>query len=71
MRSSAVATYNETYSAPGPFSGFRPFAGGGTPDVLFIEGSAQMLAAESAVGASTSSLAASMRSWAKLTSRKR
>ncbi len=69
VRSSAVATYNETYSAPGPFSGFRPFAGGGTPDVLFIEGSAQMLAAESAVGASTSSLAASMRSWAKLTSR--
>ena len=68
VRSSAVSTYNETYAAPGPFSGFRPFAGAGTPDVLFLEGSAQMLAAESAVGAPTAALAASLRSWAKITS---
>ena len=69
VRSSAVATYNETYSAPGPFSGFRPYAGGGTPDVLWLEGTAQMAAAESAVGASTSALHASMRSWGRITSR--
>lgn len=69
VRSSGVATYNETYSAPGPFSGFRPYVGGGTPDVLWLEGTAQMAAAESAVGASTSALDASMRSWRRITSR--
>jgi hypothetical protein len=37
--------------------------------VLWLEGTAQMAAAESAVGASTSALDASMRSWERITSR--
>ena len=36
------ATYNLTYSAPGPFSGFAPYAGPGAPDVLWAEGAGQM-----------------------------
>jgi hypothetical protein len=36
----AIATFNGTYSAAGPFSGYRPYATGG-PDVLSREGSAQ------------------------------
>ena len=40
VKSNATATYNQTYSASGPFSGYRPYASGG-PDVLWFEGSAQ------------------------------
>jgi hypothetical protein len=40
VKSSATSTYNQTYSAAGPFSGYRPYATGG-PDVLWFEGSAQ------------------------------
>ncbi len=69
VRSSATATYNESYSAPGPFSGYRPFAGSGTPDVLWFEGTAQMRAAAAAVGASTHALDASIRAWERITSR--
>jgi hypothetical protein len=68
VKSSATATYNETYAAPGPFSGYRPFVGSGTPDVLWFEGTAQMRAAETAVGAPTARLDASMRSWRRITS---
>jgi hypothetical protein len=67
VRSSAPATFNETYSAPGPFSGYRPYAGAGAPNVLWFEGTAQMRAAEAAVGISTSALDASMRRWRHVT----
>jgi hypothetical protein len=40
VKSAATATYNQTYAATGPFSGYRPYASGG-PDVLWFEGSAQ------------------------------
>ena len=66
-RSSNPATFNETYAAPGPFSGYRPYAGAGAPDVLWFEGTAQMRAAESALGMSTSALDASMRRWQRVT----
>lgn len=69
VKSAAVPTYNETYAAPGPFSGYRPFVGSGTPDVLWFEGTAQMRAAEAAVGAPAGGLDASMRAWERITSR--
>jgi hypothetical protein len=43
-KSSATATYNMTYAANGPFTGYRPYATGG-PDVLWEEGTAQALVA--------------------------
>jgi hypothetical protein len=66
-RSTAAATYNNTYAAAGPFAGFKPFVGSGAPDVLWTEGSAEMLLADAALGQSTSALNASMLSIAALT----
>jgi hypothetical protein len=49
VKSSATATYNMTYAASGPFSGYRPYASGG-PDVLWEEGTAQALVATDLLG---------------------
>jgi hypothetical protein len=48
-KSSATATYNMTYAANGPFTGYRPYATGG-PDVLWEEGTAQALVATDLLG---------------------
>jgi hypothetical protein len=65
--SSAQATYNMTYSAPGPFSGYAPYAGAGAPDVIWAEGSGEMRLGEAALGQSTSALDASIASWSAIT----
>ena len=66
--SSDASTFNMTYSAKGPFSGFVPFAGADAPNVLWPEGSAEMLLAEATVGQSTSALTQSLNSIAAVTS---
>ena len=66
-KSTSAATYNNSYAAAGPFSGFKPFVGTGAPDVLWTEGSAEMLLADAALGQSTSALNASILSIAGLT----
>jgi hypothetical protein len=48
-KSSATPTYNMTYAANGPFTGYRPYATGG-PDVLWEEGTAQALVATDLLG---------------------
>ncbi len=48
-KSSASSTYNMTYAAGGPFTGYRPYATGG-PDVLWEEGTAQALVATDVLG---------------------
>jgi hypothetical protein len=63
-----AATYNMTYSAAGPFSGYAPYAGAGTPDVLWAEGSGEMRLAEAALGQDTRALDKSIASWAAITS---
>ena len=50
VKSSEPATYNQTYSASGPFSGFAPYVGSDAPNVLWPEGTAEMLVAEPALG---------------------
>jgi hypothetical protein len=57
------ASYNMTYQAPGPFSGYRPYLGKNTPDVLWFEGTAEMRFTSSAVGQPTHTLDASMNAW--------
>ena len=52
-KSTNVATYNNTYAAPGPFAGFKPFLGSNAPDVLWTEGSAEMEVADAALGQPT------------------
>ena len=57
-----------TYSAKGPFPRFEPFAGANAANVLWPEGSAEMLLAEATVGQSTTSLTQSLNAIAALTS---
>ena len=66
--SASPDTYNMTYSAAGPFAGYRPYAGAGAPDVLWAEGSGQMRLAEAALGQDTSTLDQSIANWAAITS---
>jgi hypothetical protein len=65
--SSTPATYNMSYSATGPFTGFEPYLGTGAPEVLWFEGTAEMRMAASAYGQSTTALDASMSEWEALT----
>ncbi len=57
------ASYNMTYEAGGPFSGYRPYIGKKAPDVLWFEGTAEMRFVSSFLGQPTDALDASMNSW--------
>jgi hypothetical protein len=61
--SSKKPSYNMTYEAKGPFSGYRPYIGKDAPDVLWFEGTAEMRFVSSFLGQSTEALDASMNSW--------
>ncbi len=65
--SSAPATYNMSYSAPGPFTGYMPYFGSGAPEVLWFEGTAQMRMAAAVYGQSTTTLDQSMTLWEAVT----
>jgi hypothetical protein len=65
--STSAGTYNDTYAATGPFSGFAPFIGAGAPDVMWTEGSAEMVLADRAVGQSATALDSSLLAIAALT----
>jgi hypothetical protein len=65
--SSTPATYNMSYSATGPFTGFAPYLGTSAPEVLWFEGTAEMRMATAAYGQSTTALDASMTQWEALT----
>jgi len=57
------ASYNMTYEAKGPFSGYRPYIGKSAPDVLWFEGTAEMRFVSTFVGQPTDALDQSMNSW--------
>jgi len=65
--SSTPASYNMTYAALGPFTGFEPYLGTGAPEVLWFEGTAEMRMADAAYGQSTTTLDQSMAQWEALT----
>jgi len=67
VKSSDPATYNETYSAPGPFSGFAPYVGTNAPNVLWTEGTSEMLVAAAGLGQSTSALSSALLALAAVT----
>jgi hypothetical protein len=67
VKSSDPATYNETYSAAGPFSGFAPYIGTDAPSVIWTEGTSEMLVAAAGLGQSTSTLASSLQAIASVT----
>jgi hypothetical protein len=49
------------------FAGYRPYAGGWAPDVLWMEGTIQLRTAKARVGLDTAELDASIARWAALT----
>ena len=53
----------------GPFTGFRPYADAGSPDVLWMEGTAQAQLALATVGTTVPGLAASITKWAGVTAK--
>jgi hypothetical protein len=57
------STYNMTYEAKGPFSGYRPYIGKRAPDVLWFEGTAEMRFVSNFLGQPTDALDQSMSSW--------
>jgi hypothetical protein len=61
------ATYNMTYSAPGLFSGYAPYAGTGAPRVLWAEGTDEMRLAEAELGENTSALDTDIANWTAIT----
>jgi hypothetical protein len=65
--SAEPASFNLSYSSPGPFAGYAPYIGTGAPEVLWFEGTAEMRMATAAYGQSTSELDASMTQWEALT----
>jgi hypothetical protein len=67
VKSTNPATYNDTYAARGPFSGFKPYLGNAAPNVLWTEGSAEMLTAQESLGQPTTALSQSLGAIAALT----
>ena len=61
--SSKPTSYNMTYEAKGPFSGYRPYIGKRAPDVLWFEGTAEMRFVSTFVGQPTDELDKSMNAW--------
>lgn len=61
--SSKPASYNMTYEAKGPFTGYRPYIGKRAPNVLWFEGTAEMRFVSGFVGQPTDALDKSMNAW--------
>ena len=68
VKSTDPATYNNTFSATGPFSGYKPYLGDTGPNVLWFEGTPMLRSATAAVGDSTSTLDSWITSWKAVTS---
>jgi hypothetical protein len=67
VKSTVPATFNQTYAAAGPFSGYKPYADGGSPDVIWAEGTAEVRFALKALGESTTTLDKSITAWGAVT----
>jgi hypothetical protein len=63
VKSTDEATYNDTYSADGPFEGFRPYAEQASPDVLWFEATPMLREATASLGADTTTLDGWIEAW--------
>jgi hypothetical protein len=68
VKSTNSATYNNTYQASGPFSGYKPYLGSSTPDILWFEATPMVRLASSVIGQSTSTLDSWVTAWKGITS---
>ncbi|HEX3561568.1 MAG TPA: hypothetical protein VHU24_01920 [Solirubrobacterales bacterium] len=62
-KSTDTATYNNTYAAAGPFSGYKPYQGDVGPNVLWFEATPMLRLVTAAVGDSTTTLDSWITSW--------
>ncbi len=67
VKSAVPTTFNQTYAAAGPFSGYKPYAEAGSPDVIWAEGTAEVRFALKALGESTTTLDKSITAWDAVT----
>jgi hypothetical protein len=67
VKSSDKATYNKTYAASGPFSGYLPSRSGG-PYLMTFEGTATMRQAMAALGQDTSAIDKGAAAWRAISS---
>ena len=67
VKSSDPASFNQTYDSTGPFSGYRPYAEGAGPDVIWAEGTAQARFVLKALGESTYTLDKAITAWGAVT----
>ena len=67
VKSTNAATYNNTYAATGPFSGYKPYQGDAGPKVLWFEATPMLRLATAASGDSTTTLDSWITSWKAIT----
>jgi hypothetical protein len=68
VKSTDPATYNNTYAAAGPFSGYKPYQGDVGPKILWFEGTPMLRMVTGALGQSTGTLDSWITSWKAITS---
>lgn len=66
-KSRSTATFNMRYAAKGPFAGYRPYLGDGTPEVLWFEGLAEMRLAGAALSRDTRTIDKDIERWWSVT----
>jgi hypothetical protein len=69
VRSTDENTFNDTYSAEGPFNGFKPYAEESSPDVLWFEATPMLRQAVASLGEDTKTLDAWISSWREVTAK--
>ncbi len=70
VKSTGDATYNDTYAAEGPFSGFRPYAEPASPGVLWFEATPMLRQAAASLGEDTTTLDGWITSWREITAKR-
>jgi hypothetical protein len=63
VKSTNVATYNNTYAAAGPFSGYKPYKDTTGPSVIAFDGTPMLRMLTAALGQSTTTLDSWISSW--------
>ena len=63
VKSTNSATYNNTYAATGPFSGYKPYLEASGPNVLWFEATPMIRMVTSALGQSVTTLDSWITSW--------
>jgi hypothetical protein len=67
VKSTNAATYNNTYAAAGPFSGYKPYKEASGPNVLWFTATPMLRMVTSVLGQSTTTLDSWITSWKAIT----